>query len=167
LAEPAPAVVGTAAPRHKKRQRTRQRPADGTRFPSVRGADPDCKYKLVFNGQGGRLVDEHKMNGWEVVYFAKDGPRLSVGQTCRPGDPIEYEGHTLMDIHKDDWEDIQNEGQVEQDKIDEIILDKKHGPLDKSRGIRADAAGIRIINETKPDKRTRVLPPDEQENDDG
>jgi hypothetical protein len=132
-------------------------------LPKIVNGDPDCKYKLVYNGEEG-AIETHESQGWQRVLYSKDGPRLSVGKTTKAGEPIEFKCHTLMDIHKDDFKDIQDEGQKYWDQIEEVMVDRKNGPYDASRGMRARTT-IPVVNETKANVRGFEVP--EEKDDDG
>ncbi len=132
-------------------------------YPKVVNGDPDCKYCLVYSGQDG-LIERYKANGWDIVYWTQDGPRLSIGKTCKPNEAIEYQSHTLMDCHKDDFADIQSEGQKYWDHIEDAMIDKEGGPMDKARGMKSRALGIPVLNETKPNVRGTEIP---EEREDG
>lgn len=142
--------------------------ADGAVFPEIVNGHPEMTYKLVYQGIFGGAESEdvrsHRQQGWEVVYFSKDGPRLGggVGATCKQDEPIEWRGHVLMDINKLDVKRVYDAGQKRMDAIENRIIDKDRGPIDPARGMRSRYFGV--VNETKANERTREVA---EEQDDG
>jgi hypothetical protein len=141
--------------------------ADGAVFPTVENGHPEMTYKLVYAGFGDQRRSEdvrsHEEQGWQVVFYSKDGPRLGggVGATCKPNEPIEWRGHVLMDINKLDVKRVEDAGQARMDKIEARMIDKDRGPIDPARGMRSRYFGV--LNETKANERTREIAEEREE----
>jgi hypothetical protein len=118
---------------------------------------PEMTYKLVYQGTTNEDVRAHEEQGWQIVCLSPDGPRLGggVGATCKSGDPIEYRGHVLMDINKEDVQKVYEAGQKRIDKIEDRIIDKDRGPLDPARGMRSRY--FHVTNETKKNERSKEI----------
>ena len=131
--------------------------ADGAVFPTIVNGHPEMTYKLVYQGTSNHDVRSHEEQGWEVVYYSPDGPRLGggVGATCKPNEPIEYHGHVLMDINKEDVQRVYEAGQKRVDKIEDRIIDKDRGPIDPARGMRSRY--FHVTNETKKNERSKEI----------
>lgn len=158
-------VVGQEQRRRPARRKptgvNKGRPSDGTEIPEVVDADPEMKYQLVFQGLGTAAVRRMEQRGWQIVYFDKDGPRLNVGDSEKAGDPVEFNGHVLMDIPLEDWKDLQAAGQKELDRIETRIVDKENGPYDAARGM-SNRYG-RVVNETGRNQIVRERAPEQEE----
>jgi hypothetical protein len=140
--------------------------ADGAVFPKVENAHPDMAYKLVFQGTNNAEVRQHEQQGWQVVYGHPDGPRLTegIGASAKENEPIEWHGHVLMDINKEDIQRVVDAGQARVDRIEARIIDKERGPIDAARGMRSRYA--KAVNETKKNE-TNLVVNEEEEQDDG
>lgn len=158
-------VVGPNQKRRPARRKptgvNKGRPADGAEIPLVVNGDPEMKYQLVYQAFGTEAVRRMEAKGWEIVRQHPDGVKLSVGETCQDGEPIEYHGHVLMDIPLEDWKDLQANGQRELDRIEDRIVDKENGPFDAARGM-SNRYG-RVVNETGRNQTVRERAPDQEE----
>ncbi len=141
--------------------------SDGAVFPEIVNGHPDMTYKLVFQGVNNAEVRAHEQQGWQVVMAHPDGPRLTdgIGATSKPGEPVEWHGHVLMDINKLDVQRVVDAGQRRIDAIEDRIIDKHRGPIDPARGMRSRYAAA--INETRANERTLVRSEVEEQEEDG
>ncbi len=118
--------------------------------------DPAFKYKLVHPHASIGGVRSHEQRGWSIVMDSEDGPKLAIGATSRPGEPIELEGLVLMKQPIDVWERHERDGsagtglgQRHFDMIEQMIADPSQG----FDGIaRQGGQYAQIVNETKPNR---------------
>jgi hypothetical protein len=133
----------------KKRQDPRSRHVEGVRNRLI-NPDPNKKYVWAFKLTPEYGPEEYENMGYEKEIYRKGGVTCSM-KTGREGQPVEWMDHILMSIDKDLADDIEqnglygDSGQTRADEIEDYILDKERGGVDKLRGIH----GVRVINTTE------------------
>jgi len=152
---PTSPVEPTTEARRPSRHDPRHRHADGLAGPGTKlmNQDEGRIYALVYKADQMQGMEYYEYLGYEVEKSRKGGPRLAVGRTSKPGQPIEFMGHVLMSIDKETYSDINkygafgSGGQLAADKLEAHIVDKDGGP-DPIRGIRNRF--MRVENEIEP-----------------
>lgn len=141
-----------AAPtRRDPRRRRDTKTFDRTRLVD---ANPEKKYCLVHPGIRDGNIRSYEGRGWQIEQSGQGNVRLAVGNSNRPGEPVEHEGHILMSIDKVEWDRIEREGQYGEagqelfDDIEERIIDP-NGGIDPARGMTRGMGGyLTVVNET-------------------
>jgi hypothetical protein len=148
------------APQRKQQKRSRKDPRPRPAFADinqVRSGDRDRKYVLCYRP----TVERYLEIGWEIEVSRFGGPKLS-GRTVKEGEPLEYSGHVLMSMSREDFEDLQQYGhkdggaiaglgQEHADRIEKEIISQTSARRDALRGIGGGDRYFRIQNETTPE----------------
>lgn len=136
------------------RKDPKSRPTDGARTAGVRNANPERVYVLVSKNDTLQGPEFYEDMGYEYVRQAD--PERMAGSRNRgeSTDTVEYRGHVLMWISKQEHMRIVREGpygdtgQKYADQIENRIVDKKSAARDSLRGLGANH-GLSVVNETE------------------
>lgn len=126
---------------------------------NVKSKNPDKKFCWVYTNNSEFGVQYYESAGWDTVQKGSADVDFPEGLVSK-GSLIEMNGHVLMSIDKEDFDDIQkrgmygNGGQDLTDQIDKMIHNKG---VDASE-LRSPI--VHVVNETGPTRRSTVL--DEQ-----
>lgn len=132
-------------------QRLAARGAVGEDWAQIADFDSKRRYKWVFTGDQIQGIGFHEAAGYEVETKRKDGVRaLFASRRIKEGDEIEVNGHVLMSIPQDQYEEIVRFGV------------NGHSGLDMVRRFEEKMAGGRDPRTTNK----RVLKPSERYNTD-
>lgn len=110
----------------------------------VLNKDPALKYAWVYMNAEAFGVEHYEDIGWSAVLHSETGVKAQGRR--KAGEPIVKNGHLLMCIPNEDWEDIQrfgdngDSGQEMADKLDEKLI-KDRRRLDLFRGIGRGISG--------------------------
>jgi hypothetical protein len=144
----------------KKRKDPRARHVEGVRNRLV-NPDPNKKYVWAFKGNAEYGPEDYENMGYNQEVYRKGGVTCSM-KTSKEGQPVEWMDHILMSIDKDGADYIEDyglngdSGQYRADEIEDYIIDKKRGGVDRLRG----QHGMHIENETEApvEERPILLP---------
>jgi hypothetical protein len=129
-------------PLQNKRIDPNFRSTDGARSASIINANPDRKYVLVHKNHPTHGADYYESLGWKVLNPSEDGERLRRASRSEGKSSLEYLGHILMWMPKDEhlqlvqFGEDGTTGQELADKIKKQVINPNSIARDTFRGIR-------------------------------
>lgn len=157
-AQPAPAPSAARGPRAGVRHDPRPKHIDGTSpLMKLVNKNPQKVYRAVtITGEFG--LPRYRMLGWTVENYdgEENGLRFAAGETCPVGGPLESMGMVIVSMSAEKYAELEmygedgNGGQAYADLVEEKILDKRGGLVDRVRGI-DNPRHFRLRNETSRD----------------
>jgi hypothetical protein len=140
---PAPKTIETQAKQNAVRNDPVQRYADGADYGTgLKGSNPDRKYVLVYKGDSAMGVEYYEELGYTIERYREGGPTFFAAKTGQTGDVMEYRGHVLMSISKEDHAALRKfggpgagKGSDHWTKMEAALLAKGQGQPDHLRGI--------------------------------
>lgn len=119
---------------------------------NVKSRNPDKKYCWVYENNSEFGVQYYESAGWDVVRKGNADLNFPEG-IVKEGDTLRMNGHVLMEIDREDFDDIQQRGmfgeggQQHVDAIDKLIHNKgvDHKEL--------ESTAVHVINESGPTRR--------------
>lgn len=106
------------------RKDPRPRPIGGSVQFDVVARDPRFHYVGVFRGDDNAWAD-YQFKGYQPVEFQPGGPRIRGCVTCKPGEQVEYKGHVLMALPKDEYDLQFKESQARGDVMSNQMIGGK------------------------------------------
>lgn len=97
------------------RKDPRPRPVGGMVHLDLVNKDPRKKYVGVYQGDTDAMMS-YNWQGYTPVIFKKGGVAIRGLRTCKEGEPLTYRGHVIMEVLKEDWQAVYDEGQGLADK---------------------------------------------------
>lgn len=116
--------------------------------------DPKRHYVAVYKAAEENGIGEYEERGYVVELVRADGPRSITGTKTRgEGQPVEYRGHVLMSIEREELAAQEAQGQAEADALERRII-RRDGMVDHMRGIhglrgRDGTPVVSLENDTK------------------
>lgn len=125
---------------------------------NVKSRNPDKKHVWVYENNSEFGVQYYESAGWDVVKKGSQDVEFPDG-IVKDGDVVRLNGHVLMSIDKEDFDDIQQRGMFGEggqqlvDSIDKLI----HNKGVDHQELQSDL--VRVVNESGP---TRKIAREEQ-----
>jgi hypothetical protein len=156
VAEESPVAALPQTKSTKARQDPKVRHVVGTREVRVEGKRKDRHYVLVYKAAVEGGVDDYAEAGYVVERYATATPEGDIagphilGLQGKSGQVIEFRGHVLMSISREDAEAFVAAEQAEADIIEKSIVSQRVG-VDKLRGLGTVRSGAMTIEDARSD----------------
>ena len=137
-------VSGSKQVRAEGRKDPRPRPIGGSVQFNLVGHDPErYHYVGVFRGDDDAWMN-YSLKGYEQVeYRGADGPRVRGARTCEMGQPLEYKGHVVMALPREEY-DAQQQAAFDRGRL---LQQHMQGKIAARREV-GDNPLFPVVNET-------------------